>query len=76
MAAFRIYARVQQIGVKQFLAVASGVPEPPVAPEARAIVLTAVEPDLVAASLAKERMLLEVGAQIRARGGNVVDVEG
>lgn len=71
MADFRIWGRVEHIGVRQFLAIASGVPES----GARAIVLTGISPSLPEASQDKARLMLKVGEMVRARGDSVVDVE-
>ena len=71
MADFRIWGRVEHIGVKQFLAIASGVPES----GDRAIVLTGIAPSLPEANQEKHRLMRKVGDQVRARGHQVVDTE-
>ena len=59
-------------GVRQFIAIASAVPE---APEDRAIVLTSIAPSLAEANTAKARLVVEMGARVRSNGDRVVDVE-
>lgn len=72
MADWRVWARVEQIGARQFLAVASAVPDPPTD---KAIVLTAIAPSLAEANGHKARLMVEMGARVRAGGDRVVDVE-
>ncbi len=72
MSDFRIVARVKYIGVTQFLAIASGVPE---ARQDVAIVLTALAPDLAEANQHRDQFMREVGEKVRARGDRAVDVE-
>lgn len=72
MASFRVWGRTEHIGVKEFLAIASAVPDPP---SASAIVLTSVALTLEGANTEKARLMVEMGARVRAVGGRVVDVE-
>lgn len=60
------------IGVRQFLAIASAVPDPPTD---KAIVLTAIVPLPRGSNSEKARLVVEMGARVRAGGGRVVDVE-
>ena len=73
VADFRIWGKVEHIGVKQFLAIASAVPDPP--DDQRPIVLTAIVCELVEANQARDRLMKDVGNRLRARGDRVVDVE-
>jgi hypothetical protein len=73
MADFRVWGKVEHIGVKQFLAIVSAVPEDP---RGRPIVLTTITPNLVEANQNRDRLMIELGARVRARGDRVVDVEG
>jgi hypothetical protein len=72
MADFRIWGQVEHIGVKQFLAIVSAVPEDH---GERPIVLTSITPNLVEANQNRDRLMIELGARVRARGDRVVDVE-
>jgi hypothetical protein len=69
---YRVWGRVEHIGVRQFIAIASGVPENH---SDVAIVLTSVSPDLAEATQQRDQLMREVGAKVRARGDRVVDVE-
>ena len=64
--------RVEHIGVGQFLAIASAVPDPPAD---RGIVLTSIVPTLAEANTAKARLVVEMGARVRSNGDRVLDVE-
>ena len=70
MASFRITGRVEALGTRQFLAVASGMPE---TTAGHAIVLTALAPSLPEANQHKTRLMAEVSARVCARGDQVVD---
>lgn len=72
MADFRIWAKVEHVGVKQFLAIASAVPE---VVADRPVVLTSIAPTLVEANEHKAQLMVELGDKVRARGDRVVDVE-
>jgi hypothetical protein len=72
LADFRIWARVEHIGVKQFIAIASAVQGPP--DDSRPIVIFEAAPTLAEAHQRKTRLAIQVGAQVRARGDRVVDV--
>jgi hypothetical protein len=72
LADFRIWGRVEHIGVKQFLAIASAAPDEPAQ---RAIVLQTISPSLAEANLERDRLMVEMGARVRARGDCVVDAE-
>lgn len=72
MADFRIWGRVEHIGPNQFFAIASGLPDNL---GERAIVLTATAPSLADANRERERLMIEMGSIVRARGDSVVDVE-
>ena len=72
MSDFLVWGRVEHIGVRQFLAIASGVPEDR---QDVAIVLTAVAPNLAEANQHRDQLMREVGEKVRARGDRVVDVE-
>lgn len=73
MADFRIWGKVEHIGVEQFLAIVSAVPDD--AGAQRPIVLTSIQHNLPEANQAKDRLMMNVGAPVRARGDRVVDVE-
>lgn len=72
MADFRIWARVEHIGVKRFIAIVSAVQDPPAD---KAIVLTGEAPSLAEANASRDRLMIEMGERVRARGDRVVDVE-
>lgn len=72
MSDFRVWGKVEHIGVKQFLAIVSAVPE---AIENRPIVLTSIVPNLIEANQERERLMVDAGKRVRDRGDRVVDVE-
>jgi hypothetical protein len=72
MVDFRIWGKVEHVGVRQFIAIVSAVPEDH---SERPIVLTSITPNLVEANQDRDRLMVELGARVRARGDRVVDVE-
>lgn len=73
MADFRIWARVERVGTRQFFAIVSAVHDPPDA--SVPIVLTALAPSLAEANQQRDRLAIEAGRRVRERGDRVVDVE-
>lgn len=72
MADFRIWGKVEQIGVKQFVAIVSAVPE---VEGDHPIVLIESTANLVEANARRNQLMREVGERVRAQGNRVVDVE-
>jgi hypothetical protein len=72
MADFRIWGKVEQIPPAEFFVIASAVPKDG-GDGAAVLTTTASTEDL--ADSAKQKLMREVGALLRARGDRVVDVE-
>ena len=73
MADFRIWGRVEHLGPSEFFVIASAVPED--AQSERPIVLTLTAHTLQQAHAERDRLMIDAGAKVRARGDRVVDVE-
>jgi hypothetical protein len=69
MANFRIWGRTEQTGPSQFSVIASAVRDDQ---RERPMVLTEVAHSLHDANAAKERLMIQVGELVKARGDRVV----
>jgi hypothetical protein len=71
---FCIWGRIDQVGPSQFFIVVSAVHDPPIEYD-RTVVLTGEAKSRDDAEAARNELMRELGAKVRARGDRVVDVE-
>jgi hypothetical protein len=74
MGDFRIWGRVAQIDTAQFVVIVSSVPANPLQFD-QASVVAKIEPTRDEAVTLRDALMCELGAEVRARGDHVVDVE-
>jgi hypothetical protein len=74
MSHFRIWGTINQTAPAHFLVVVSAVRDPPKF-SATADVRTADAASRQDAEQLQEKMMIELGAEVRARGDRIVDVE-
>jgi hypothetical protein len=75
VADFRINGRVEHAGPRQFLAIASAVPNRPGAVAAQADVRLQLLPDREGAKLARDILVNDLGEALRLRGDRVINVD-